>query len=106
VGYSDIALASPEIPAALSQQITKMHEAAQVCTKLVANLLSLAHLGDESAKTVDLVRGARRGAGEPRGLSAGQQRRGQPRLPGRAGAGLGGAGAAAASGVAPDQQRL
>lgn len=55
VGYSDIALASPEIPAALSQQITKMHEAAQVCTKLVANLLSLAHLGDESAKTVDLV---------------------------------------------------
>ncbi|MEZ4268851.1 MAG: response regulator [Myxococcota bacterium] len=55
VGYSDIALASPELPETLSQQITKMHEAAHVCTKLVANLLSLAHLGDESAKTVDLI---------------------------------------------------
>ncbi len=55
VGYSDIALASPELPASLSQQIAKMHEAAHVCTKLVANLLSLAHLGDETAKNVDLV---------------------------------------------------
>ncbi|MCB9730569.1 MAG: response regulator [Deltaproteobacteria bacterium] len=55
VGYSDIAQATSEVPEALAQPIAKMHEAAVVCSKLVANLLSLAHLGDESPKTVDLV---------------------------------------------------